>query len=315
MTPPTVPGAPTAVPAATRPAATRPAAKRSTAFQPPWRDRHCRLVPIKAWVLPALCVPGIVLSYWWVTGALGGRPVIEMIHGTGLWMVRLMMISLAITPARAIFDWPKLLLVRRMVGVAALAYGLAHLSLYIVDENYRLPTVASEIIHRFYLTIGFIALVGLSVLGATSTDAAVRRLGKRWKQLHRTIYAIAILALLHYFIQSKAIVSEAVTFAGFFTWLMAWRLVPAPWQRKLVTLAALSLLAALATAWIEFGWYALTTGINPWRVIAANETIRFGLRPAHWVAVTGLAVTLLAATLRLWRSLASTPQRKARALP
>jgi sulfoxide reductase heme-binding subunit YedZ len=271
-------------------------------MRPPWRDRHGRLVPIKAAVLPALFVPGAVLAFWWATGALGGRPVIEVIHGTGLWMVRLMMISLAITPARAVFDWPKLLLVRRMVGVAALAYGLAHLSLYVVDQNFRLLTVVSEIVHRFYLTIGFIALTGLSVLGATSTDAAVRRLGRRWKWLHRALYGIAVLGLLHYMIQSKAIVSEAVMFAGFYVWLMAWRAVPASWQRRLVTLLALGVLASIATAWIEFGWYAVTTGINPWRVLAANQNVRFGLRPAHWVALVGLGVVLLAGALRLWRT-------------
>jgi len=271
-------------------------------MRPPWRDRHGRLVPIKAAVLPALFVPGAVLAFWWATGALGARPVHELILGFGLWTVRLVVISLAVTPARAVFDWPKLLLVRRMVGVTAMAYGLVHLSLYVADENFRLPLVVSEIVHRFYLTIGFIALTGLSVLGATSTDAAVRRLGRRWKQLHRVLYLIAALALLHYFIQSKANVSEAVMFAGFYVWLMAWRAVPAAWQRKLVTLVALGLVAAIATAWIEFAWYALATGINPWRVLAANEVIRFGLRPAHWVAVVGAGVVLLAASMRLWRS-------------
>ncbi len=276
-------------------------------IRPPWRDRHGRLVPIKAAVLPVLFLPGAVLAFWWATGALGARPVHELILGFGLWTVRLVMISLAITPARAVFDWPKLLLVRRMVGVAALAYGLAHLSLYIVDENFRLPMVVSEIVHRVYLTIGFIALSGLAVLGATSTDAAVRRLGQRWKRLHRTLYGIATLALLHYFIQSKANVTEAVMFAGFFVWLMAWRAVPAPWQRRLGTLAALGVVAAMATAWIEFAWYALATGINPWRVLAANETWRFGLRPAHWVAVVGFGVALLSGVLRLWRSTALRP--------
>ena len=112
------------------------------------------------------------------------------------------------------------------------------------------------------------------------------------------------LALLHYFIQSKANVSEAVMFAGFFVWLMAWRAVPAAWQRGLGTLVALGVVAAVATAWIEFAWYALATGINPWRVLAANETLRFGLRPAHWVLVVGLGVVLLAGALRLWRGTA-----------
>src|SRR5580658_3261786 len=223
-------------------------------MRPPWRDRHGRLVPIKVAVLPALLLPGVVLAFWFASGSLGARPVHELILGFGLWTVRLVMLSLAVTPARAVFDWPKLLLVRRMVGVAALAYGLTHLSLYIADQNFRLPLVVSEIVHRFYLTIGFIALTGLSVLGATSTDAAVRRLGRRWKQLHRALYLIAALALLHYFIQSKANVSEAVMFAGFYVWLMAWRAVPGTWQRRVATLAALSIVAAVATAWIEFAW-------------------------------------------------------------
>jgi sulfoxide reductase heme-binding subunit YedZ len=60
----------------------------------------------------------------------------------------------------------------------------------------------------------------------------------------------------------------------------------------------------VATAWIEFAWYALATGINPWRVLAASETLRFGLRPAHWVALVGLGVVLLAGALRLWRGTA-----------
>jgi sulfoxide reductase heme-binding subunit YedZ len=213
--------------------------------------------------------------------------------------------SLAITPARAVFDWPKLLLVRRMVGVAAMTYGLIHLSLFVVDQNFHFGTVVSEIVRRFYLTIGFIALTGLSVLGATSTDAAMRRMGRRWKWLHRAVYAIGMLALWHYAIQSKAIVSEAVMFAGFFVWLMAWRVVPQSWQRRIVTLVALGVLAAVATAWIEFGWYAATTGINPWRVLYANENVRYGLRPAHWVAVVGLGVAVLAMVTRArpWRVL------------
>jgi sulfoxide reductase heme-binding subunit YedZ len=270
-------------------------------MRPPWRDRHGRLVPIKAVVLPALLLPGAVLAFWFASGSLGARPVHELILGFGLWTVRLVMLSLAVTPARAVFDWPKLLLVRRMVGVAALGYGLTHLSLYVVDQNFHLGMVVSEIVRRFYLTIGFVALSGLLVLGATSTDAAVRRLGPRWKRLHRSLYVLAVLALLHYFIQSKANVSEAVMFAGFYVWLMAWRAVPAGWQRRMATLVGLSVVAAVATAWIEFAWYALATGINPWRVLAASETLRFGLRPAHWVLVVGLGVTLLAGALRLWR--------------
>jgi sulfoxide reductase heme-binding subunit YedZ len=75
--------------------------------------------------------------------------------------------------------------------------------------------------------------------------------------------------------------------------------MPAAWQRSLLALTGLTAVAALAAAGIEFGWYGVATGINPWRVLAASETLRFGLRPAHYVALTGLGVVLLAGLRRL----------------
>jgi sulfoxide reductase heme-binding subunit YedZ len=209
------------------------------------------------------------------------------------------MISLAITPAARLLSWPRLLTVRRIVGLTALAYGAAHLSLYVVQENFHLLFVATEIVRRFYLTIGFITLLGLAALGWTSTDAWMRDLGRRWKVLHRSIYVLAVMALLHYFIQSKSKVSEPVFVSGLYVWLMLWRSLPMGWQRSVLALPLLAVLAALAAATIEFAWYGVATGISPWRVLAANETLRFGLRPAHYVALVGLAVTLLAAARRV----------------
>jgi sulfoxide reductase heme-binding subunit YedZ len=267
----------------------------------PWRDRHGRFLPLKATVLAAMFIPAAVLAFWWMTGALGGRPVTEAIHGTGDWTIRLLLISLAITPAARLLEWPRLLLVRRIVGVAALAYGLAHLLLYVVDEKFRIGVVASEIVLRFYLAIGFITLLGLGVLGATSTDAWTRRLGRWWKRLHRAVYVLGVIALLHYFIQSKSNVSEPVFFAGLFIWLMSWRALPAGWQRNLLVLPVLALVAACATAGVEFAWYALATGIDPWRVLAASETLRYGLRPTHYVALVGLGVALLTSLRRAGR--------------
>ncbi len=262
-------------------------------MQVPWRDRRGRLVKVKAAVFPLLFIPGVLAAYWWATGALGGRPVTEVIHETGLWTIRFLLISLAITPCARMFSWPQLLLVRRMAGVTALAYGVAHLLLYVVDQNFALPTVALEIVRRFYLTIGFVALLGLAALGITSTDNAVKRMGRNWKRLHRLAYPIVILAALHYFIQSKANVSEPVFVAGLYVWLMLWRVLPARWQQRWVVTPALAVAAGLAAAWIEFAWYALATHVNPWRVLAASETVRFGLRPAHYVLLCGVAVAVL----------------------
>ncbi|HVC60315.1 MAG TPA: ferric reductase-like transmembrane domain-containing protein [Acetobacteraceae bacterium] len=262
----------------------------------PWRDRRGKFLPLKAIVLAAVCVPGLLAAFWWWHGDLGGRPVIGVIHETGLWAIRFLLIALAVTPLRAALNWGKLLLLRRMLGLTALAYGVAHFSLYIVDQNGNLLVVAGEIIHRFYLTIGFTVLLGLAALGATSTDAAIRRMGRWWKRLHRLGYLLAVLALLHYFIQSKANVSEPVFVAGLYVWLMLWRALPTSWQRAVAIYPALALLSGAAAAGIEFAWYGLATHINPWRVLAANETLRFGLRPAHYVALVtlGLGAVILA---------------------
>jgi sulfoxide reductase heme-binding subunit YedZ len=191
-----------------------------------------------------------------------------------------------------------LLLLRRMLGVTALAYAVMHLCLYVVDQNGNLLVVGSEIIRRFYLTIGFVTLLGLVALGVTSTDAAMRRMGRWWKRLHRLGYPLGVLALLHYFIQSKANVSEPVFVAGLYIWLMLWRGLPVGWQRRAVVYPALALLSAGATAAIEFAWYGIATHISPWRVLAASETLRFGLRPAHYVVLVTLGFAALVVARR-----------------
>src|ERR1700754_809683 len=105
-----------------------------------WRDRRGRLLPFKTAVLASLFVPGALYAVWLATGQLGGRPVMEAIHGTGLWAVRFFLIALAITPFARALAGPALLRARRNIGVAAACYAVAHLCLYIVDQNFRLLT-------------------------------------------------------------------------------------------------------------------------------------------------------------------------------
>jgi sulfoxide reductase heme-binding subunit YedZ len=273
----------------------------------PWRDWRGRFMPFKSAVLLSLFVPGALYAFWLASHALGARPVMEAIHGTGLWAIRLLILSLAITPFARALDWQGLLLVRRIIGVAAACYAVAHLTLYVVDQNFALGTVVSEIALRFYLTIGFVSLLVLLALASTSTDAAVKRLGGNWKRLHRLAYPVGAVALLHYFIQSKVNVSQPVFVAGLFVWLMLWRSVPEALRRRQeIALAGalyggLAVVAALATAGLEFTWYGLATRINPWRVLAANETIAYGLRPAHWVFVAAAAVAVITLVRRALR--------------
>jgi len=262
----------------------------------PWLDRGGRLSVLKLLVFLALFMPcaWTLLSYGRET--LGPRPLTEAIHQTGLWAIRFLMISLAITPLRRMLQWPRLILVRRMVGVAAFGYATLHLALYIVDQSFDFRLVASEILLRFYLTIGFVALMLLSVLAATSTDGMIRRLGGRnWRRLHRSVYVIATLALVHYFIQSKLNVAEPMVVAGLFAWLMADRALGWSWgeggRRPFWALAGLGALAALLTATGEAAYYRLANGFDPWRVLAANVGSHFDRRPGWIVLAICLAVT------------------------
>jgi sulfoxide reductase heme-binding subunit YedZ len=265
---------------------------------PPWRDRQGRLSWLKSAVLLGACIPALLIAYWWANGDLGPRSVNAAIHLTGQWAVRFVLISLAVTPARVLFDRPQVVLVRRMLGVTAAAYAVAHFSLYVIDLNFHLAEVALEIVRRFYLTIGFVALLGLIALAATSTDAAARRMGRWWKRLHWSIYFIGVLMLWHHALQSKAGVSTAVFASGVFIWLMLWRVLPAAHKATPWILAGLAAVAGLLTAGVEFEWYALATRINPWRVLAANWTAAAIPRPAEWVAIAGLAVVLASLAFR-----------------
>lgn len=262
----------------------------------PVLDRSGRFSPLKAAVLAGLCLPAVVLAIDAWTGSLGAEPLDTAIHAAGDWAIRFLFLSLAVTPLRRFWHWSRLLLVRRMVGLAALGYALAHLILYVADQKWDLVVAGTEIVLRYYLLIGFVALAGLAVLGATSTDAALRRLGRRWKPLHKAVYVLAVLAVVHFFLQSKINVDEPVLMAGLLLLLFCYRLANArggAWSSTLA-LAAAALAAALATMALEYAWYALFTGVPAHRVLAANLDFAYTIRPMWWVLTTGVAVAALA---------------------
>lgn len=276
-----------------------------------WRDPAGRFRPLKAFVLALLPLPALWLAAQWAQGVLGPRPITEVLHGLGEWTVRLMLLTLAVTPARAVFDWPGVVRLRRMLGVATALYAGAHLVLYACDQGWSVPKVASEIVLRFYLTIGFVALLGLAALAVTSTDAWQRRLGRNWKRLHLAVFPLLALMLWHYFLQAKADVDPAALAAGFACWLGLWRLMPRRWRGQGWPLWPLALAAALAGATIEAGWYALATGARVDLVLAANLDLAFGPRPAVVVLLVGLAVAGGAGIGRMARkSLLSLKERK-----
>ena len=270
----------------------------------PWLDYAGHFAPFKALVFAALWVPGLVTLYLYETDQLGGRAAIEANHQLGLWGIRFLAIALAMTPFRQMFAQPRLVLIRRMVGVAACVYIALHFLLYIVDQKYDLVTVASEIVHRFYLTIGFLTFLILAALAVTSTDGMMRRLRRRWQQLHRLVYIAAIVGTVHYFIQVKLNVYEPTWFAGMIGWLLFYRLA-AHWlgverASSIWMLALLSTGAAVLTAVGEYGYYAIFTGVRAGRVWDANFMLSAGLRPGWIVFAIGMGVTILAT---LWKIL------------
>src|SRR5208282_5972200 len=215
-------------------------------------------------------------------------------HRAGLWAVRFLTLALLVTPLMRGARYPKLVAVRRMVGVAAFFYAAAHLALYVVDQHFALLHVASEIALRFYLTIGFIAWLGLAALAATSTDAMIRRLGgERWKTLHSLVYAIAAIALLHFMIQAKADVSEPVMMTGFFAILMLFRAVMKRGAPAWVAELAAAVVSPPLTALIEAAWYALVRHIPFWEVLGANVDPDMAFRPSAYVALGGAALLIV----------------------
>jgi sulfoxide reductase heme-binding subunit YedZ len=161
--------------------------------------------------------------------------------------------------------------------------------------------VGKEILLRIYLTIGFTAILGLVTLGVTSTDGMIRRMGSvAWNRVHRLVYVIGGLALTHYYMQAKADVTQPVFMSGFFFWLMGYRILAKYGPKQgLAPLAILSAAAALTTAVAEAAWYGFVRpGIGFTRVFAANLDFSFQIRPAWWVLMIGLAVTVVAETRR-----------------
>lgn len=282
----------------------------------PWLDRQGRFSGLRAAAFGLILLPALILAYEAWTNQLGSKPWTQAVHDTGTWAVRLLLVTLAVTPLRRILDWGKLIGIRRMLGLSVLAYAASHLTLYCIDLAFDWGLIVSEIVKRFYLTVGFVALLGLVALGVTSTDGMIKRMGaKNWQRLHNLVYLITGLGLLHFALQSKIDVTQPALMMGFFALLLAYRgLKRLEFPMTTPALAAVALLTGLATALAETAWYALTTGASAWMVFQANgdfvvyQDIAF-LRPGHWVALVGLAV----AAAHAWRAPKERPSRAGRA--
>jgi sulfoxide reductase heme-binding subunit YedZ len=271
-----------------------------------WRDRRGRLSPLRMGTLALLLLPLAKALYDAGDIVHGARPLNDMIHRAGFWALMFLGVTLAVTPFRRIARYGNLIEVRRMLGVGAFCYIATHLTLFTADQMFDLGKVVHEISHRWYLIIGATAWLGLATLSATSTDGMVRRLGgMRWRRLHQAIYAIALLALIHYFQQTKADVTVPVFAASLFLWLITYRVLA--WWQDTNELSTLSLLAlSVAVSILTFAGEAVGIGIafhvSPLRVLDTVFDFDVGIRPGWQVLAAGVGVVVVDFVRARWNS-------------
>jgi methionine sulfoxide reductase heme-binding subunit len=160
-------------------------------------------------------------------GGLTANPIEFITHSTGDWTLLFLIFTLCISPLRKLLRLPELIRFRRMLGLFAFFYVCLHFSTWLVlDKFFDLSEMWADVIKRRFITVGFIAFVLLIPLAVTSTAGWIRRLGgKRWQQLHRAIYAAAVLGVIHYYWLVKSDVRKPLMYGAIVAILLTWRLV------------------------------------------------------------------------------------------
>jgi sulfoxide reductase heme-binding subunit YedZ len=181
------------------------------------------------WLKPLLflicLIPFSQLAYGAYIGDLSANPIEFITRFTGSWALIILIASLAVTPLRRITGWNELIKFRRMLGLFAFFYALLHFSIYLVlDHFFDFQAIAKDILKRPYVTAGFTAFVLMIPLAVTSTAAMIRRLGKRWQQLHRLVYLAAIGGVIHFYWLVKADISRPAQYGGVLVLLLGYRL-------------------------------------------------------------------------------------------
>jgi methionine sulfoxide reductase heme-binding subunit len=199
-----------------------------------------RIVIMKLVVFVAALYPLGRLVFFGLSNRLGANPIEFITRSTGLWTLVFLCITLAVTPLRRLTGRTELVRLRRMLGLYAFFYGLLHFTTYFwFDQWFDVHAIYKDVLKRPFITVGFGAFVLLIPLAATSFQAAVRKLGRRWQTLHRAIYAIAILAILHFWWMKagKHDLELPKIYAAIVTVLLGFRLVWAVIARRKVALA------------------------------------------------------------------------------
>jgi sulfoxide reductase heme-binding subunit YedZ len=175
-------------------------------------------------------IPAALLVRAGVNGTLGVNPAETLQLETGVWALRFLVVTLAITPIRRITGWNRVIQYRRMLGLFAFFYACLHFLTYLVlDRYFDVPGILADIAKRPFITAGMVALVLMVPLAITSTTGWIRRLGRRWQVLHRLVYVSGLAAAVHYIWKVKVAVGPPVYYAVAIALLLAFRMA---WQLK-----------------------------------------------------------------------------------
>ena|SRR5579872_334982 len=258
----------------------------------PWQDRNGDFSSLKAITIALMLVPAIWLLYSTATGEFGITPLGELTFWSGIWSIAFLLLALAITPVATMFRF-RLIIVRRIIGVTALMYTLAHIGIYFALRLWNFAVIGREMATSVSLFAATLSTIGLVVLGATSLDFAIQRMGtKRWNQLHNLIYVITGLALIHFLIVPEMYPEQYIA-CGMFFWLMVWRILNRHGLGSDTrSVAILGVVACLFTAALEAGWGWAYYGYEPVGTLANNFSLILGVSPAWKILIVGLVITL-----------------------
>jgi len=183
------------------------------------------LLWIKATAFLACLIPLALLGFDAYTDNLGANPIEVVTRSSGTWTLVFLLITLGVTPLRKIFGWQSLIKFRRMLGLYAFFYAFLHFTTYIwLDQFFDFAEIIKDVAKRPFITAGFLSFVLLMPLALTSTSGMIRRLGRRWQQLHRLTYVIAIGGVVHFLWLVKADIRRPLIYGSILTLLLACRL-------------------------------------------------------------------------------------------
>ncbi|HEY7841742.1 MAG TPA: protein-methionine-sulfoxide reductase heme-binding subunit MsrQ [Gammaproteobacteria bacterium] len=179
----------------------------------------------KAGVFALALVPLGILIWRGVTGGFSANPIEDITHFTGDWTLRFLLVALSVTPLRRLTGWNRLIRYRRMLGLFAFFYASLHfLTWLVIDQFFDWDEIVKDIVKRPFITVGFTAFVLLIPLAATSNNRMVQKLGAHWRTLHKLVYIIATLGVLHFLWLVKADIREPVIYGVILITLLVLRL-------------------------------------------------------------------------------------------